>query len=211
MPPKIKIALADDHKLFAKGIEGMLSEEEDFDVLDVFTNGQELLAFISKKHVDVVITDMNMPVVDGEGVIKAIKKGKKDTKVIVLSMYDEESIFKKCQQLGADAYVLKDADPDELIYTIREVHEGVHVMSFQKAIQQSNDDYAHDGFKDRYKLSKRELQILTMIKNGKINREIAEELHLSQLTVESHRKKIHSKLGVSSAIELVKRAIEMKL
>ncbi len=207
----IRIALADDHKLFAKGIEGLLSEEDDFDVLEVFTNGQDLLDFLKKKVVDIVLTDMNMPVLDGEGVIKAIKKEFPAVKIIVLSMYDEESIFKKCQKLGTDAYVLKDADPDELIYTIREVFEATHVMSFQKAIQQINDDYISDGFKDRYKLSNRELQILTMIKDGKINREIAEELHLSPLTVESHRKKIHSKLGVSSAIELVKKAIEMKL
>lgn len=207
----IKIAIADDHKLFAKGIEGLLSEEEDFQICGTFINGQELINFLETKRVDVVLTDMNMPVMSGDGVISAIKSKYPRTKVIVLSMYDEEIIFKKCQKLGANAYILKDADPDELIYTIREVLDGSHVMSFQKVIQQNNDVYFYDSFRDKYKLSKRELQIFLMIKDGKINREIAEELHLSQLTIESHRKKINSKLGVSSALELVKKAMEMNV
>ncbi|AFL83296.1 response regulator containing a CheY-like receiver domain and an HTH DNA-binding domain [Belliella baltica DSM 15883] len=207
----IKIAIADDHKLFAKGIEGLLAEEEDFQICGTFINGQELIDFLETKRVDVVLTDMNMPVMSGDGVISAIKSKYPRTKVIVLSMYDDETIFKKCQKLGANAYMLKDADPDELIYTIREVLDGSHVMSFQKVIQQNNDYYYYDSFRDKYKLSKRELQIFLMIKDGKINREIAEELHLSQLTVESHRKKINSKLGVSSALELVKKAMEMNI
>lgn len=206
-----KIAIADDHKLFAKGIEGLLAEEEDFQICGTFINGQELINFLENNQVDVVLTDMNMPVMSGDGVISAIKSKYPRTKVIVLSMYDDEIIFKKCQKLGANAYILKDADPDELIYTIREVLDGSHVMSFQKVIQQNSDDYFFDSFRDKYKLSKRELQIFIMIKDGKINREIAEELHLSQLTIESHRKKINSKLGVSSALELVKKAMEMNI
>ncbi|GAB2625575.1 response regulator transcription factor [Belliella aquatica] len=207
----IKIAIADDHKLFAKGIEGLLAEEEDFQICGTFINGQELINFLENNQIDVVLTDMNMPVMSGDGVISAIKSKYPRTKVIVLSMYDEEIIFKKCQKLGANAYILKDADPDELIYTIREVLDGSHVMSFQKVIQQNSDNYFFDSFRDKYKLSKRELQIFLMIKDGKINREIAEELHLSQLTIESHRKKINSKLGVSSALELVKKAMEMNV
>lgn len=207
----IKIAIADDHKLFAKGIEGLLAGEDDFQICGTFINGQELLDFLETKRVEVVLTDMNMPVMSGDGVISAIKSKYPRTKVIVLSMYDEETIFKKCQKLGANAYILKDADPDELIYTIREVLDGSHVMSFQKVIQQNNDDYFYDSFRDKYKLSKRELQIFIMLKDGKINREIAEELHLSQLTIESHRKKINSKLGVSSGLELVKKAMEMNI
>ncbi|MFD2034132.1 response regulator [Belliella marina] len=207
----IKIAIADDHKLFAKGLQSLLEEEEDFEVCGTFINGEELMSFLAYNSAHVVLTDMNMPILDGEGVISEIKTYYPRTRVIVISMYDDEAIFKKCQRLGASAYILKDADPDELIYTIREVMEGSHVMSFQKVLLQNKDDEFDDSFKQKFKLSKRELQILIMIKDGKINREIAEELHLSQLTVESHRKKINSKLGVSSALELVKKAIEMNI
>lgn len=207
----IKIALADDHKMFAKGIAGLLEEEEDFNIMGIFSNGRELLDFLESVDVDIILTDMNMPVLDGEGVIEAVKLLIPYPKIIVLSMYDDEAIFLKCQKLGASAYVLKNADPDELIYTIREVFEGSHIMSFQKVLQQNQDDLYADLYKEKFKLSKRELQILRMIKDGMTNRDVSLNLHLSIHTVEAHRKKIHNKLGVSSVAELIKRALDMNL
>ncbi|WP_291788766.1 response regulator transcription factor [Cecembia sp.] len=207
----IHIALADDHKMFAKGIESLLEEEDDFVIKGVFNNGVELINFLQNKAVDVVLTDMNMPIMDGMGVVAAVKKNLPDTKVIVLSMYDDKEIYEKCLKLGADAYVLKGSDPDELIYTIREVHEGSYIQGYQKLLFQQDDGKYPDHFKERFKLSRRELEILRLIKDGNLNKEIAEMLSLSQHTVESHRKKIHQKLGVSSAVELVKKAIEMNL
>jgi len=207
----ITIALADDHKMFAKGIETLLEEEDDFVIKGVFSNGLELLNFLKSHHVDVVLTDMNMPQMDGMGVVEAVKRGISQTKVIVLSMYDDKDIYERSIKLGADAYVLKGSDPDELIYTIREVHDGSYIQGFQKLLFQQDDGKFPDHFKERFKLSRRELEILRLIKDGHLNKEIADILSLSQHTVESHRKKIHQKLGVSSAVELVKKAIEMNL
>lgn len=207
----ITIALADDHKMFAKGIESLLEEEEDFQILGVFHNGVDLMDFLKNNRVDIVLTDMNMPQMDGSAVIEAVKKALPGIKVIVLSMYDDEVIYDKCIRLGADAYVLKGSDPDELIYTIREVKEGNYIQDFKKVIFQQEESNYPDYYKERFKLSRRELEILRLIKDGKMNKEIAQILSLSQFTVESHRKKIHNKLGVSSAVELVKRAIEMNL
>jgi DNA-binding NarL/FixJ family response regulator len=207
----ITIALADDHKMFAKGIESLLEEEEDFQIKGVFHNGADLMGFLKKNRVDIVLTDMNMPQMDGSAVIEAVKKALPGIKVIVLSMYDDEVIYDKCIRLGADAYVLKGSDPDELIYTIREVNEGNYVQDYKKVIFQQEEGNYPDYYKERFKLSRRELEILRLIKDGKMNKEIAQILCLSQFTIESHRKKIHTKLGVSSAVELVKRAIEMNL
>lgn len=207
----ITIALADDHKMFAKGIESLLEEEEDFLIKGVFNNGLELLDFLKSHHVDVVLTDMNMPQMDGMGVVEAVKRRIPLTKVIVLSMYDDKDIYERSIKLGADAYVLKGSDPDELIYTIREVNEGSYIQGFQKLLFQQDDGKYPDHFKERFKLSRRELEILRLIKDGHLNKEIADILSLSQHTVESHRKKIHQKLGVSSAVELVKKAIDMNL
>lgn len=207
----ITIALADDHKMFAKGIESLLEEEEDFLIKGVFNNGLELLDFLKSHHVDVVLTDMNMPQMDGMGVVEAVKRRIPLTKVIVLSMYDDKDIYERSIKLGADAYVLKGSDPDELIYTIREVNEGSYIQVFQKLLFQQDDGKYPDHFKERFKLSRRELEILRLIKDGHLNKEIADILSLSQHTVESHRKKIHQKLGVSSAVELVKKAIDMNL
>lgn len=197
--------------MFAKGIESLLEEEDDFVIKGVFNNGVELMDFLKNKAVDVVLTDMNMPQMDGMGVVAAVKKNIPDTKVIVLSMYDDKEIYEKCIKLGADAYVLKGSDPDELIYTIREVYEGSYIQGFQKLLFQQDDGKYPDHFKERFKLSRRELEILRLIKDGNFNKEIADILSLSQHTVESHRKKIHQKLGVSSAVELVKKAIDMNL
>lgn len=209
--PMITIALADDHKMFAKGIESLLEEEDDFIVKGVFSNGIELMSFLKTNPVDLVLTDMNMPQMDGIGVIESVKKLYPIIKVIVISMYDDQLIYDKCIRLGADAYVLKGSDPDELIYTIKEVHDGSYIQDFRKVLFQQDDDKYPDYYKERFKLSRRELEILRLIKDGNMNKEIAQILCLSQYTVESHRKKIHQKLGVSSAVELVKRAIEMNL
>lgn len=207
----IRIALADDHKLFAKGLEGLIEEHDGFLVKGLFPNGKELLEFLDKETVDMVLTDLNMPIVDGFGVLRHCKKHHPELKVIVLSMYDEEKIFKECMQLGADAFILKDADPDELIFTIIEVHEGRYVKDFSRVIQQADQTPFFDAFREKYRLSRREAQILKMISDGMLNKDIAEKLSLSIQTIETHRKNIHQKLQVSSRIELIKKISEMNL
>ena len=207
----IRIALADDHKLFAKGLEGLIEEHEGFLVKGLFPNGKELLEFVDKESVDVVLTDLNMPMVDGFGVLRHCKKHHPELKVVVLSMYDDEKIFKECMQLGADAFILKDADPDELIFTIIEVHEGRYVKDFSRVIQQADQTPFFDAFREKYRLSRREAQILKMISDGMLNKDIAEKLSLSIQTIETHRKNIHQKLQVSSRIELIKKISEMNL
>ena len=136
----IRIALADDHKMFAKGIASLLEEEEDLRIDGVFSNGKDLLDFLATHEVDLVLTDMNMPVLDGAGVLEAIKKTRPQTKAIVLSMYHDEAIYNRCMKLGADAYVLKNSDPDELIYTVREVFDGTYIPSYSKLQQQTESD-----------------------------------------------------------------------
>jgi len=205
----IRIALADDHTLFAKGIEGILEEYEDLKILGLFPNGKELVDFLTDNEVDVVLTDLNMPILDGFGVLDACKKKFPGIKVIVLSMYDDEKIYKNCIQKGADGFILKDADPDELIFTIHEVFEGRHVQNFARVIQQANQDTFYDSFRAKYQLSRREVEIMRMIKDGNLNKEIAKELSLSVQTVETHRKNIYLKLQVSSRIELVNKATEL--
>lgn len=207
----IKIALADDHNLFAKGIEGILEEEEDMMVVRTFPNGKDLVDFLDGQTVDVILTDLNMPILDGFGVLAAVKKKFPEIKVVVLSMYDEEKIYKQVINGGADAFILKDADPDELIFTIHEVNEGRYVHNFEKVKKQASQGVYFDSFRVKYRLSRRETEIIRLIKDGVQNKEIAEMLSLSQQTIETHRKNIHVKLGVTSRIELVNKAYEMNL
>ncbi|PZX54583.1 LuxR family two component transcriptional regulator [Algoriphagus ratkowskyi] len=207
----IRIAIADDHKLFAKGIEGILEDEHDLTVVGVFPNGKELCDYISENPVDIVLTDLNMPIMDGFGVLNYCKEIHPDFKVVILSMYDEEKIYKQCIDQRADAFILKDADPDELIFTIHEVFEGRHVLNFDRVKKQALQGAYFDAFRVKYKLSRRETEIIHLIKDGIQNKEIALMLNLSKQTVETHRKNIHQKLQVSSRIELVNKAHEMNL
>jgi len=209
-----RILLADDHKLFAAGIERLLSNEPDFIGEKVVHNGKEAIAAIKEKKVDLIITDMNMPGLNGLDILQYIKKKRWKVKTIVLSMYDDEEIFKKCIKQGVNAYVLKNADPEELVYTIREVMEDRYLANFEHVLNQAEegDEFEqYDHFKATFKLSKRELEILKWIVKGKTNKEIAEELYLSIHTVETHRKHLHQKLNVSSVTELVKKALDMGL
>ena len=207
----IRLALADDHKLFAKGLEGLLEEHDDLIVTGLYPNGKELIESIERDLPDVILTDLNMPVLDGFGVLEYSKKNYPHIKIVVLSMYDEEKIYKKCMHEGADAFILKDADPDELVYTIHEVFEGRHLANFQRVIQQANQSSFYDAFREKFKLSRREVQIIKLIKEGRQNKEIADDLSLSVQTVETHRKNIHSKLQVTSRIELVNKVQDMNL
>lgn len=207
----IRIAIADDHTLFAKGLAGLLEEQDDFDVQKIFPNGQELVDYLKTASVDVVLTDLNMPILDGFGVIEKLKKKKLGPKVVVLSMYDDEKMYKKCVKKGADAFLLKDSDPDEVVFTIHEVLEGRHVLNFDRVLKQANPSSFYDAFREKYKLSKRESEIIHLIKEGNMNKEIAELLSLSIQTVETHRKNIHQKLQVSSRIELINKIHEMNI
>jgi DNA-binding NarL/FixJ family response regulator len=207
----IRIALADDHKLFAKGIEGLIEEHDELLVVGLFSNGKELVDFVDKGEADLVLTDLNMPVMDGFGVLRHCKQRYPTLPVVVLSMYDEEKIYKECMMLDADAFLLKDADPDELIFTLIEVYEGRHVKDFRRVIQQANQAPFFDAFRQKYRLSRRETQILQLISDGLRNKDIAEQLSLSIQTVETHRKNIHSKLQVTSRIDLINKVNEMHL
>lgn len=207
----IKIAIADDHKLFAQGVANLLEEVGEFEVVGVFTTGMALVNFLKEKAVDLIITDMNMPGMDGMALIQNLKQNKVRSKIIVLSMYDDENIYKHCVKQGIDAYVLKDADHEELILTIREVMEDRHVMNFQRMVNQNDNDLYDDAYKQKFRLSKREIEVLKQVLQGKTNKEIADCLFLSVFTVETHRKHIHQKLGVSNSIELMKKTLEMNL
>lgn len=207
----IRIAIVDDHTLFAKGLEGLLEEYSGFFVVGIFPNGEEIMTFLKKEHVDIVITDLNMPIMDGFSVCEEVKKKYPDIKVIVLSMYDEKKIFKRAIKSGTNAFLLKDSDPDEVVFTINEVFEGRHIIDFDRVLKQADPSSFFDAFREKYKLSKRESEIIHLIKEGILNKDIAELLSLSIATVETHRKNIHLKLNVNSRVELINKIHEMNI
>jgi DNA-binding NarL/FixJ family response regulator len=182
----IRVALADDHKLFAKGVEGLLEEQEDIMVIKTFPNGKELVGFTCTQKIDEVLTDLNMSIMDGFGVLEQLKKNYPDIKVLVISMYDDEKTFKRVVKEGADAFILKDTDPNELIFTIHEVFKGRYLQDFKRVKKQAAQGIYFDAFRSKYNISRREAEIIRLIKDGIPNKGMTEILSLSKQRIESH-------------------------
>nr|WP_262895927.1 response regulator transcription factor [Marivirga aurantiaca] len=201
--------MADDHNLFAEGLANLLRRKREFSVEGVFNDGKGLINHLRRNPTDVALIDLNMPQMDGFTAIKHIKAEGILCKLIILSTYADEKLVKQAEEIGVDAYVLKDAEPDELAFTIKEVVENRYQFHFEHILRQadSNDRYP-DDFIRKYKLSKREIEIVVLVKDGLTNQEIADKLNLSVLTVTTHRKNIILKLEVKNTIGLVRFAIE---
>jgi DNA-binding NarL/FixJ family response regulator len=207
----IRILIADDHRVFIDGMTSMLREIADFEVIGSATDGEEMIRQVSALLPDVVLSDIQMPVKDGIEATVEIHKKFPQVKVIALTMLNETMFIRKMLEAGASGYVLKTIDKDELIKVIRKVAAGEKHFSAEVTAQLMNNfsDKAVSSPLDS--LTKREKEILTLIAQGLTDREIAEKVFLSPLTVTTHRKNILSKLGLKNKVELTRFAIENKL
>ncbi len=212
--PKISIAVADDHALFRRGMVSLLNNmNDDFAVVIEAPNGQELIDALPAKMPDVILMDLQMPVLDGIRATEQIKKTYPHVKVIVISMHDEDQFVTRLMELGANGYLLKDADPDEVekaIYTV--VKEDYYYGAFLIKVM-------HNRFTQKplrreqtklllpVDLSDRELEILTLICEGYTTPQIADKLFISTRTVEGHRNRLMEKTGTKNVAGLVAWAV----
>lgn len=204
----IDVVIVDDHKLFAQGLANILEEDEELHVKAIFNDGRSLVDYLKNNNAHIALIDLNMPHFDGKNTILHLKANNIQTKRIVLSMYAEESLLKECFEIGIDAYLMKDVEPDSLIQTIKEVNSGEYQFDVS-SISKANVNYLFkDDFINKYKLSKRELEIVNLIVGGLTNAKIAEKLFISTFTVDTHRKNILQKLAIKNTAELVKLALE---
>lgn len=207
MNQQIRLMIADDHLLFIDGLKLLLKEEEDICVTGVAHNGKELLQVLPKEQPDVVLLDINMPGLNGLEAARHIKTFRPQVKVIMLSTYNEDHLVEKAKQYGANGYLLKNSSRDELTHTIRLVMSGHACFPYQAPLRK--DDFRDiDPFLKQFNLTKRELEILRYIKQGLTNQQISDTLFLSIYTVETHRKNIMQKLGMSSITALMKFVYE---
>lgn len=208
----IKILLADDHPIFINGMSALLKEVKDFEVVGGALNGEELIELASKLKPDVILTDVQMPVKNGVEATKEIYKRFPEIKIIALTMLNESMNIKKMLEAGASGYVLKTIEKEELIMVIRKVAGGEKYFSAEVTSQLMNHFSAKpttQNIADR--LTKREKEILVLIASGLTDKEIAEKVFLSPLTIITHRKNILSKLGLKNKVELTRFAIEHNL
>ena len=203
MENKIRLVIADDHTLFIQGLLILLQDEPLVEVVDIAGNGKSLLELLRKTKSDIVLLDINMPEMDGIETIRRIKLEHQKLKVIMLSTYNDNHLIEKTKNHGANGYLLKNISKEELIRTILLVHKGQSCFPYQVPSHRSAFD-GDDNFLNQYNLSKREKEILTFIKDGRTSQQIADHLHLSIYTIETHRKNILQKLNLHTPVELMK-------
>jgi DNA-binding NarL/FixJ family response regulator len=208
---KLNVLIADDHTLFAEGVALILKELPFVNVVGKVGNGLEVLRFLNGNKVDVVMMDINMPVMNGVDALREIKKSNVHMKVVILSMHNEQQTIINVMKEGADGYLLKSADLLEFRAALELVNNGGQYFSNEvtKAlIQQTSKDTRIEGFDV---LSTRELDVIREVAAGYSNNEIAERLFISVRTVETHRKNIMGKLELKNMAALIRFAIQNNL
>ena len=200
----ITIAIADDHKLMSEGIASILQSDTELAVVKICSNGKELIEYLRTNVVDLVLIDLNMPVLNGPDTIRILKNHQTSSKIVVLSMYADENIYAKCRELDINGYLHKDSDAQHLINTIKTIYEGENKYDYDHLPKSGEPaQLFNDKFLNKFKLSRRELEIIGLVRNGHTNQEIADMLFLSIHTVMTHRKNILHKLGVRNTAEML--------
>lgn len=203
----IRVVLIDDHAVVRAGIIGMLAGFDDLSVVGEASNGQEGLALIERVAPDVVLLDLRMPVMDGPTLIQALRERGNTIGILVLTTYDTDADILRAIEAGANGYLLKDTTRDELISAIRATHNGNSWLTPSVASQLMSR--LQRGPQE--KLSERELDVLKLVAKGNSNKEIAEQLHVSQATVKTHLVHIYRKLDVNDRTSAVTTALDRGL
>jgi len=189
---KINIVIVDDHRLFNDGLHGMLKDEEGINVLAQVYDSREAEKKIHELHPDVVLVDFNMPHLNGIELTKLLISQSKEMKVLILSMYKEDIYIENFKRSGCKGYIFKTATVQEVVAAIRTVQSGAtHFPNTHK-----NNIHTDDLFLKKLKLSNREMEVIRLVKAGMTTKEIADQLHISFYTAETHRKNIKLKIGV---------------
>lgn len=208
-----RILIVDDHRVFIDGMKALLKEVPGVEVVADAENGEQMIEQVAAHLPDVVLSDIQMPVKNGIDATKEIHERFPAVKVIALTMLNESSYIKKMLEAGAAGYILKTTDKEELIRAIRKVASGEKYFSAEVTAQLMNDFTGKSSAQHDLpgSLTKREKEILVLIAQGLTDKEIAEKVYLSPLTVITHRKNILSKLGLKNKVELARFALEHKL
>ena len=212
---KIRVLIVDDHAVVRAGIRLLLDSQPDMKVVGEAQDGQESLVQVRKLKPDVVLMDITMPGMGGVEATQAIKKAYPQVQILALTMHEDTAHFFRMLQAGASGYVVKGADPSELLSSIRVVFQNKAYL-FPSLARKLGDDFlerpVEGGGKDSYaRLTAREREVLKLIGEGYTSREIAEMLFLSINTIERHRTNLMDKLGMHNKSQLIRFAIRKGL
>ncbi len=209
---KCKLILVDDHQMFLDGLDSILSSHAEFQIVATAKDGWQALIEIEQHQPDVVLTDLNMPEMDGLELVKRTKEKFPEIKILVLSMMKDKETVSNIMEVEAEGFILKDSNKADLIKAINAVHQGgtyysneimnIMLSKYQKRIKQDEA---------RHSLTTRELEILKLIGQELTSEKIADKLFISSRTVETHRKNMLAKTNSTTLIGLLKYAIRNQL
>jgi two-component system, NarL family, response regulator LiaR len=214
----IRVLLADDHSVTRRGIRAFVEKDPRIEIIDEARDGQEAITLSASLSPAVILMDIEMPLMDGIEATKAIRLNQPAIKVIMLSSHSSDKIILASLSAGANGYCLKDIDDDRLIMAIHTVAKGDYWIDSSIAdsvlrllplenSQATSGNHNHN----RFNLSEREIQVLTLIVEGKTNQIIASHLHLSVDTIKNHLKTIMDKLSVSDRTQAAVKAVREEL
>ena len=205
--------LVDDHAILRQGLAQLISQHQEFIVCGQFEDAAAALVAVLELKPDLVIVDITLKEGNGLELIKSIRAIQPDAHLLVLSMHDEMVYAERALRAGASGYVMKQEAPEQLIAAVRRVLGGEVALSEKmstRLMHQMVGTQRRDGTSSIERLSDRQLEVFTLIGQGLGTRQIAEQLHLSVKTVESHRAHIKQKLDLKTASQLMHRALQMR-
>lgn len=212
---KIRVALIDDHLLFRRGMAAILKTYDEVEITLQASNGAALLAKLEENTVDVILLDLEMPEMDGIQTTKKLKIQFPAIKVLILSMYDDDHFIQHLMEVGANGYLLKDAEPDEVILAVQSVYESGFYFNARvsKVVLAglAKKNKVKPVFRGNVQLTDREVEVLRLICEEQTNNEIGKKLFLSPRTVEGYRNRLLEKTNVRNTAGLVVFALKNRI
>lgn len=205
----IRVIITDDHQMVLDGLKSILETAEGIKVIGLASNGRELLRLLDILETDIVLMDIDMPVMNGIDAMLEIKRLQKPVKVIILSMHEEKTLVKKMTDLGAKGFLFKNSDKEELLAAIKRVYIGGQYFSSALTYNLlGNSQLESSQTPSPFTLTEREIEILKLIASGLSNKEIGDQLFISHRTVDTHRTNLMKKLEINNIAGLIRFAIK---
>ncbi len=208
---KITIIIVDDHAIVRQGLRTYLQLQPDIEVVAEAANGKEALALVGDKLPDIVLMDLVMPVMDGVETTRAVRSLSPNTRVIVLTSFSEDEKVFASIKAGAQGYLMKDVHPSDLVQAIRSVNKGEAQLDPEIARKVMQEFANPAPTTPKHDLTERELEVLRLIAQGKSNKDISDELVLSEKTVKTHVSNILQKLHLSDRTQAAVYALRQKI